>query len=229
MVKVNWDGKEWELNDAVAHVKKLFLSPGSRILNTLELVEGNKILDFGCGVGITSALIAKKNHNSKVIGIDINPDAIKIAKNTFNLPNLSFEVIPKGKISINKKDFDCVLFLEVIEHVPNPVAFLDTFKSQLNKKGVLVISTPNAVSLFSIVRQIFRGKKRLKAISSESRNTGTHLDHIYSWDIFTLCRLLDRSGFKYVTHRYAESTPLNFMGPLLGRFRSTIILKVQKK
>jgi len=196
-------------------------------LGLIKKGDGKKVLDVGCGMGAPASQLVQRGF--EVVGVDILKESINVAKFLFKHPKLKFEVKDIIKQQYPAESFDTVLFLETIEHVDNPKMFLSEFHRILKPNGYLIISTPNAVSLFSIVRQLLRGKKRLKAISSEPQNTGTHLDHIYAWDIFTLCRLLDRSGFKYITHTYAESTPLNFMAPLLGRFRSTIILKVQKK
>ena len=50
------------------HTKIRNQNKGKRFNETIKIVEGKKILDFGCNVGFTSYELAKKNFN--VIGID---------------------------------------------------------------------------------------------------------------------------------------------------------------
>ncbi|MFA5105756.1 MAG: HemK2/MTQ2 family protein methyltransferase [Candidatus Micrarchaeia archaeon] len=41
---------------------------------------GSRVLDIGCGCGIQSIVCAKANPYSKVIGVDVNPDAVFAAR-----------------------------------------------------------------------------------------------------------------------------------------------------
>ena len=45
-----------------------------------EVPKGFKILDLGSGCGIVSILLAKAWPNSQIVGIDIQPDLVKLAK-----------------------------------------------------------------------------------------------------------------------------------------------------
>jgi ubiquinone biosynthesis O-methyltransferase len=214
--KVNWDGQEWYLDDAIRHVKKLAEHSNKRILKTINLVDGAAILDIGCGTGITSYLVAKKLPGAKVLGLDLNPDAIKIAKSAFNLPNLSFQSTAAEKLALGNNKFDCILFLEIIEHVENPGLVLDTCHKLLKTDGTLIVSTPNALGYELLLRNLRSINKIITKVNSEAKFSGTQTDHVLMWDFQTLYRLLTRKGFQYVANWRSS------------RFGRNMLIKVKK-
>lgn len=200
-----------------------------RTKRTLELVEGGKILDVGCNAGEITAEIAKQT-GGEVIGVDILPR--EVAKARAAHPHLRFEVRDVLKHPFPDNSFDCITFLEVIEHVDSPSAFLECFHRMLKPGGHLIISTPNAGSFMGPLRYFRRIGDKLREIEKEEQNTGTHTDHIYAWDLFLLHRLLYRKGFSYEGHAFAgvslRNLNLDFLTPLVGRFCTGIIIKVRK-
>lgn len=65
-----------------------WLAPGSQERNFLNVIpfleEGDKILDFGCGLGDFSSFIAKHLNSYQYVGVDINPKFIKNAKKRYS-------------------------------------------------------------------------------------------------------------------------------------------------
>lgn len=185
-----YDGKEWTKDQLLKIFKELQDHPlPTRALSTLSLIEGEVILDVGCGVGFFSRAIAKKA--KKVVAIDILESSIEIARD-FNSVN-NIEYIPGDLFALNfpNNTFDCIIFLETIEHVDNPTQFLQEFYRILKPDGYLILSTPNALSYTNIVSCLAvlkksQAEKIACEINDELRNTGTQTDHIYTWDFTTL-------------------------------------------
>ena len=111
------------------------------VLNQKNLHKKN-ILDLGCGGGIVSEGISKLGAN--VTGIDFVKENIKVAKLHANQNNLKINYILKDfeKDKIQSK-FDVIIIFEVLEHLVDWKRFLKKIKSNLNKNGVLIISTIN--------------------------------------------------------------------------------------
>ena len=204
----------------------------------LKLAEGDLILDIGCGIGYFASQLSKKH--KKVIGVDMLSETIDIA-NKFNAAtNIEYIHMDSHELEFPDEHFDSILFLEVIEHVFNPMHVLTNIYEKLKPGGYLIISTPNSTSLENIVQNftIPLQKNPFNRIENEPRNTGTQMDHIYTWDTVTLFRLLNRAGFKYATHTYASPrlpyplsnyiNELKFLMPIFGIFNGTVIFKVQK-
>jgi len=55
-----------------------------------NIPDGSVVLDIGCGNGALAADIAKNVKNVEIIGIDLNPNNIKFAKENYNYKNLEF-------------------------------------------------------------------------------------------------------------------------------------------
>ncbi|HEU0077742.1 MAG TPA: class I SAM-dependent methyltransferase, partial [Longimicrobiaceae bacterium] len=87
-----------------------------------------RILDLGCGSGYVAAELARRGH--EVGGADVSADGIRLARDTYGaeLPGLRFLAC-----SVYDEDFadrvggtvDCVLSLEVVEHLYLPRALFD--------------------------------------------------------------------------------------------------------
>jgi len=198
--------------------EKFLKNPDQRLTPVLKMVEGEKILDVGCGVGEIAKYVSQKNF--KVHGIDVLESSIRIAKEFNNSENTLFEVRDLLKEPFSQSCFDCVIFLETIEHVENPAEFLREFHRILRPDGCVILSTPNATSLKNILyalshRKNEKQKKIINEISNEAKNTGTQLEHIFNWDFPTLVRLLDKCGFDVVDHVFARSGPIVI--PIFGK------------
>ena len=165
-----------------------------------------------------------------VYAVDVLEESIKIAKEFFNSSKITCEVRDILKEPFEEKSFDCITFLETIEHVENPAMFFREFHRILRDNGHLIISTPNSTSLENMLyalsyRKKEKQKKVIKEISEEQLNTGTQLEHIYNWDFPTLVRLLDRCGFYVVVNTFARSGPIVI--PFFGK--KLQIIKINSK
>lgn len=98
-----------------------------------------KILDAGCGTGYGSNLLASKG---RVIGIDNNNEAIRFAKKNYG-DKANFLSGDITKLHFRNEEIDYVCVFEVIEHLKNPIKFLDGAKRILKKNGIIFLSTPN--------------------------------------------------------------------------------------
>ena len=142
---------------------------GTRFKTTLKMIEGKDVLDVGCAAGHLTRHIAKKGF--RVHGIDVLEDSIQIAEEFNKFPNTTYEVRDLITNPLPSESFDCITFLETIEHVENPAGFLKEFNRILRPNGVLIISTPNATSLKNILYALSykRKEKREKIINEISQ------------------------------------------------------------
>lgn len=82
---------------------------GSR--NGLDIAEGLKILEIGCGSGIVSLSAALANRRNDVLGVDINPSAVECARANAEgngITNAQFR--PSDLFSDVSGKFDAILF-----------------------------------------------------------------------------------------------------------------------
>jgi tRNA A-37 threonylcarbamoyl transferase component Bud32/2-polyprenyl-3-methyl-5-hydroxy-6-metoxy-1,4-benzoquinol methylase len=99
-----------------------------------------RTLEFGCGCGGFSASI-KGKFGAETWAVEIDKAAAEqAAKKIDNVLNVnaadSLYMMPDNY-------FDCILFLDVLEHLIDPYSLLVSTKSKLTDKGLIVASIPN--------------------------------------------------------------------------------------
>jgi len=98
---------------------------------------------MACGEDYGSDLLAAAGAAS-VVGVDANPEAHEHARLRYVRPHLRFE---RDLVESFSEPCDAVVFLQTIEHVQDPGAILDHFRSMLAEGGVAFVSTPNLLTL----------------------------------------------------------------------------------
>ena len=87
---------------------------------------GMRVVDMACGEGYGSNVLA--GTAASVVGVDANPEAHEHARLRYDRPNLRFE---RDLVETFTDPCDAVVFLQTIEHVQDPGAILEHFKSML--------------------------------------------------------------------------------------------------
>jgi SAM-dependent methyltransferase len=107
-------------------------------------VAGLRVVDMACGEGYGSELLSRSA--ASVVGVDGNPEAHEHARLRYVRQNLAFE---RGLVELygEPRAFDAVVFLQTIEHVQDPAAVLEHFRTILAPGGVAYVSTPNVLTL----------------------------------------------------------------------------------
>lgn len=120
-----------------------FLSP-EKIVDSLEIKEGDKIVDFGAGVGFWTFPLAKKvGSKGHVYALSSNLDFLGLLKRKAELlgsNNVTIEKfdLEKGKIEIKEKA-DIVLMVNVLHVIEDDAEALKRAKNLLKKGGRLVV------------------------------------------------------------------------------------------
>lgn len=105
-----------------------------------------RVLDVGCGAGLAAEALAKLGHD--VLGIDAAGEAIEAARLHAAGQGLSLEYRAglAEDLVAERRHFPVITCLEVIEHVPDPAAFVRVLASLLEPGGRLFLSTLNRTS-----------------------------------------------------------------------------------
>ncbi len=98
---------------------------------------GLKILEVGCSYGYLTYSLNRMGHRAK--GIDISKEAIGFARSQFG----EYFEVSDLKDYKDEKKFDLIIATELIEHLPDPVGFVQKCKGLLEKEGRIIITTPN--------------------------------------------------------------------------------------
>ncbi len=147
------------------------------LLSQLGAASPNRTaLDVGCGKG--HFLSAAQRAGWSVRGIDLAEGAIQLCKK-YELPA---ECIDFFSPELDAQRFGLVTMFELIEHVPNPIAFLQRAAELLEPGGLIYLTTPNFASLDRRVLGPAWGP--------------IHLEHVTLFTPQTLNELVRRAGLR---------------------------------
>ncbi|MCG6962910.1 MAG: class I SAM-dependent methyltransferase [Acidobacteria bacterium] len=123
----------------------LFVAHRSIYLFFARYVADRRVLDAGCGNGYGSFELARGGAHS-VIGVDIDRLSIRYACKHFRAPNLHFEALDCEEIGKLDVTLDVIVSSNVLEHLEDPRAFLDSAGELLEPNGLLIIAVPPILS-----------------------------------------------------------------------------------
>ena len=168
----------------------------------------DKILDLGCGYGHFVNLA--NNNNFDAYGVDLSKNSTDFAKNNLELKNIYCNDLTN--IKFEKDFFDCVIAINLFEHVHNPDEVLIEINKILKNNGIVIIRVPNMV-FHEIIFKIFNFfkffKKKDYSILADKPPV-----HLYGYCLKNLNYLILRNNFKII----------NFGPSLLGNSKKTYML-----
>jgi len=173
---------------------KEFMYPERRIVlqdivdRIYKIKSKGSLLDIGCGDGHLLYLCKKRFPDC--YGVEYSKDLSKFASSKTNFPIIQGkyckEIYPPNK-------FDIITIIQVLEHIPNPVDFLEIVHYHLKKNGILVIEIPS-ISAPHFLAYRFTGIK--KFVRPPDGIINCHCSYFSSK---TLKLLLKNCGFEHIS------------------------------
>lgn len=112
-------------------------------------VRGKTVLDYGCGLGDNSVLVAA--HGAKVIGVDISPELIELAEKRLQQHNMAdladFRVGSAHELPLEDESVDVVFGMAILHHLDLKLASDEVFRV-LKKGGRAIFLEPVRNSKF---------------------------------------------------------------------------------
>ncbi|PCJ81370.1 MAG: methyltransferase type 12 [Flavobacteriales bacterium] len=111
----------------------------------LGLKDNSNVLELGCGIGVSTSMIAAYANNGTIIGIDISPKSIEAAKEKVKFDNVSFIAADILEIEHTSKHFDFITLFDVLEHVPldSHELLFERLAKHSNQHTKILINIPN--------------------------------------------------------------------------------------
>jgi ubiquinone/menaquinone biosynthesis C-methylase UbiE len=105
-----------------------------------KIKDGDRVVDFGCGLGKFCEFIKQNKPNCDVHGIDFSDFAIKYGKE--NIKNVQFHIGSKLCDIFPANSVDYISAQHIIEHYKDPKEFLKDALLVLRPKGTLALVIP---------------------------------------------------------------------------------------
>src|SRR6185369_178103 len=120
---------------------------------------------------------------ASVVGVDANPEAHEHARLRYRRPNLRFQ---RDLVESFAEPCDAVVFLQTIEHVQDPGAILEHFRSMLAPGGVAYVSTPNLLTLAPPGAEKSENPWHVKEYRAEEFRElcAAHFEQVELWGLF---------------------------------------------
>ena len=142
------------------------------------LPSGGKMIEVGCGVGITLALIQKQRPDVHIDAADIDATCLQLTGE--RVPGATIISITEDRpFTELGANYDLIVASHVVEHLKNPYDSIKQFMQMLKPGGHLIVAVPNPVRPNIFFGNIFK---------KDYVNRG----HIYAWDRSHWINFLER-------------------------------------
>lgn len=133
------------------------------ILQELNRLPRGLVLDVGCGNG--DNLVAAHQLGWKVLGLEVDPEAVRTAR----AAGVNVDLGDYRRLAEHRQRFDCLICSHVIEHVHEPRTLLHLLAHALKPGATALISLPNAGSaVLAAVGENWRGLEAPRHLSIPS-------------------------------------------------------------
>ena len=126
-------------------------------VDTLDLKKGARILDLGCGTGLTSVNLLQRGFI--VVGIDVSEGMLDLARKNckqFGLEcNATFQLGNAEQLDLQDDSFDAVIAMGLIEYLEWDRWALQEMHRVLKPGGYLIVTVPNWIRLSYITDPFF--------------------------------------------------------------------------
>lgn len=126
---------------------QLILQRRARLVASILPEQGGHLLDFGCGNGAQTLLLAPSF--GQTTGVDINEDFLQgFRQSISNSENMQALATGGRPVDLPPESIDVITSFTVLEHVPDEMAILHDLHRLLKPGGRLILSVPNRWWIF---------------------------------------------------------------------------------
>jgi len=145
--------------------------------------QNQRILEIGSGYGWFVEKM--RNERYSIDGIEVGQDRAQLAYHRSGIKLINHDFI-RNPLETMLGSYDVICMFHVLEHINDPVTFLNNVKTCLKPAGIIIIEVPN---YFDYIKQL----------SVAYNNAVYFRTHLSYFTPATLTALLDKTGFSNIT------------------------------
>ncbi|GAC1322770.1 MAG: hypothetical protein NVSMB25_18310 [Thermoleophilaceae bacterium] len=146
------------------------------------LAAPESVLDVGCGEGVLTCEWAERLGDRRIVGIDLDDPKLRAEWETRRRRNLEYRVEEATALSFDSDEFDMACAIEVLEHVPDPLATLAEMTRVARRHLLVSVPREPLWRMLNVARGAYVGSLG---------NTPGHVNH---WSKVGFKSLLTRFG-----------------------------------
>jgi len=143
MTNPNEKGTEWDLIlqvDLPGAAKQFLEKLAQKIKIEIKRIGAVDVADVGCGRGELIHSLAKKLPKCRFVGYDISRKMIRnLNKGSLHNEEFAYLSLPK----VPDRLFDCVLCINTLHYIQEPLLSIKNLWSIVRPKGILIFNYPN--------------------------------------------------------------------------------------
>jgi len=191
-------------------------------------------VDIGCGAGFTAKLFEP---NWGMVGVDVSRDALRFCQRR-GLTRLCQVDMTRFSLPFKTSSFNLVLALDVIEHIDDDIHALKECQRILKDRGLLIVTVPAFMSLWSPWDEALGHKRRydarrLSETAQQAALSIVRLTYIFFF-VFPAAvsirsvkkRLLQKDARHYSTDFIPLPRIVNGLLILIGRLEQFLVTKL---
>lgn len=144
-----------------------------------------KVLELGCSHGSFVALLRQAGFDAS--GVEMSPWVVEFGQQTFGVP---ISVGPVEALEIAPGSLDVIALMDVLEHLPDPVATMAHCLKLLKPDGLLLLQTPQFKEGMDYAALVESNARFLEMLIPE--------EHIYLFSDRSATRLFQQLGAEYI-------------------------------
>jgi len=166
-----------------------------KLSSQTTLTGTGRLLDIGCGNGALLRAFSHRFPEWRMIGTELNEKYRSEVESIHGVE--SMKACPPAEID---GTFDIITMVHVLEHVPNPIGFLNELRSKLDPQSLLVIEVPNYLrNPFDLLIADHSTHFTVESLSKVVRAAGFHVEFVTSeWIPKELTLVAKKSGEEQV-------------------------------
>ncbi len=147
------DQEAWQVQGAAPELYERILVPAvtrpwaNDLLDRVDVRLGDRVLDVACGTGIVARVAAERLKAGRVVGLDVNPGMVGVARSLPKTVGLPIEWIEASALSLPFADqgFEVVVCQLGLQFFPDPARALDEMRRVLVPGGRVGVSVFAAI------------------------------------------------------------------------------------
>ena len=180
--------EEWMARDAASSYKDLIFRVVLEGLERRVPAAGRTLLDVGAHVGRLIATADACGWAAE--GVELNPASSAFAARSTGLPVHRMDA---RELSARGRRFGAATLIDVLEHIPTPVAVLENVRAALAPGGWLAVKVPHGAA------QLRKERLRERLRPGYRATVADNLIHVNQFGPRSLALALERAGFAEVS------------------------------